>query len=285
MEGATTSNLPGPSSLMASSASFSQAISTSPMPALHEGGGRAAGAGVEHRHVLVEPRDEVLGASGLVAARLAERPGPRREVVPARAARGLGVGRDHRDAGLGQVAPVLDALRVALAHQEHDGRGVGRAVVGQPLLPVGRKQPGLLGDLVDVVGQRQRHHVGLQAVDDRAGLLARAAVRLPDGDVLARLRLPVLGELLVEVLVELARRIVGDVEQGHRLPAALGDGRTGAGRESEEASEPIRRMLHGVHGPLIGSERDLERVKKKFSASRSPPSRRRRRTWCARSRP
>ena len=31
-DGATTSNLPGPSSLIASSASFSQASSTSPMP-------------------------------------------------------------------------------------------------------------------------------------------------------------------------------------------------------------------------------------------------------------
>ncbi len=31
-DGATTSNLPGPSSLMASKASFSHAISTSPMP-------------------------------------------------------------------------------------------------------------------------------------------------------------------------------------------------------------------------------------------------------------
>ena len=46
-----------------------------------------------------------------------------------------------------------------------------------------------------------------------AGLLARAAVRLLDRDVLAGLRLPVLGEGGVEVLVELARRVVGDVEQ------------------------------------------------------------------------
>ncbi len=36
----------------------------------------------------------------------------------------------------------------------------------------------LVGDAVDVRGQRERHHVGLQAVDHRARLLARAAVRL-----------------------------------------------------------------------------------------------------------
>ncbi len=44
------------------------------------------------------------------------------------------------------------------------------------------------GDRIDVVGQRQRDDVGLQAVDHRARLLAGAAVRLLDGDVVAGLR-------------------------------------------------------------------------------------------------
>jgi hypothetical protein len=35
----------------------------------------------------------------------------------------------------------------------------------------------LVGDGVDVVGQRQRHHIGLEPVDHRARLLAGAAVR------------------------------------------------------------------------------------------------------------
>ena len=70
---------------------------------------------------------------------------PSGEVIPPRAARGLGVRRDHRHAGLHQVVPVLDALGIALAHEEHDGRGVGRAVVRQPRLPVRRDQLGLLG--------------------------------------------------------------------------------------------------------------------------------------------
>ena len=37
----------------------------------------------------------------------------------------------------------------------------------------------------------ERHDVGLQAVDHRAGLLARAAVRLLDGDLVAGLLEPV----------------------------------------------------------------------------------------------
>ena len=70
------------------------------------------------------------------------------------------------------------------------------------------------GDLVDVALERQRHDVGLEAVDDGAGLGAGAAVRLLDGDGLAGLLLPVGGEDVVVVLVELAGGIVGDVEDG-----------------------------------------------------------------------
>ena len=57
---------------------------------------------------------------------------------------------------------------------------------GQAVLPVRREAVRLLGDGVDVIGQSQRDHVGLQAVDHRARLLARAAVRLLDGDVVRR---------------------------------------------------------------------------------------------------
>ena len=84
----------------------------------------------------VEIGDEVLDL-GFVAAELAVGPGPGREVVPARAARGLGVRRDDLDAVLDQVAPVIDALGVALADEEDDGRGIGRRVVGELGAPVG----------------------------------------------------------------------------------------------------------------------------------------------------
>ncbi len=115
---------------------------------------------------------------------------------------------------LTEVVPVLDALRVALADEEHDRGGVGRAVVRQALLPVGREQRCPSSAMrVDVAGESERHHVGLEAVDHGAGLLARAAVRLLDGDVLAGLSLPMLRERGIEFLIELAGRIVGDVEE------------------------------------------------------------------------
>ena len=144
--------------------------------ALGKGGGRTARTGVEHRNVAVEVAQEGLGP-GLVAAELVERPAIGREIVPARAARGLRVRRDHLDVRLDEIAPILHALGVALADNEHDRRGVGRAAVGQARLPIGRQLSCLGGDLVDVRGERQGDDVGVEAVDHGARLLARAAVR------------------------------------------------------------------------------------------------------------
>ena len=93
--------------------------------ALREGGGRAARAGIEHRHVGVEILDELL-VLVLVVAELLVGVSPGGEIVPARAARGLRVRRDDLDAVLGQVIPILDPFRVPFADQEDDGRGVGR---------------------------------------------------------------------------------------------------------------------------------------------------------------
>ena len=82
----------------------------------------------------------------------------------------------------------------------------------QPALPVGGYKPPLDGELVDIVRQRQRGHVGVDPVDDRAGLLARPSVRLVDGDRVPCLLLPIFCEGLVVFDVQLPRGIVADVE-------------------------------------------------------------------------
>ena len=201
-------------------------------------------------NVVVEPRAPVSSTGTFLKMRLRkslvlassppydlEAIGPRRQVVPAGAARRLRVRRDHRHAGPRQVVPVLDLLRVALADQEHDRRRVGRAGVGQPRRPVGRNQLAGRHQRVDVVGERQGDDVGLEAVDDRARLASRAAVRLVDGDVLPGLGLPLLGEGDVDRLIQLAGRIVGDVEERD----GLGLGATGASRGSRRGRPPRRR--------------------------------------------
>ena len=179
---------------------------------LDEGHRRTPRAGIEHRHVLVEIADEI--ARLILRAVFLQCVAPRREIVPARAAGGFWIRRDHLDAGLHEVIPSPDALRVALADQEDDRGRIGGCVIGQLLLPVRRDQPAPR-DGVDVIGERKGHDVGLQAVDHRARLRARSAVGLLDLDGLAGLGLELSREGLVDRGVELARRIVRHVEQIH----------------------------------------------------------------------
>ena len=143
----------------------------------------------EDFRVLVDLGDEVLGLV-FGPAVLLQSIAPSRDVVPARAARGLRIGRHDLDAVLDEIRPVMNPLGIALPHQEHDGRGVGGRVIREPLLPVGRDEPAVLGKLIDVAAQGQRYDVGLEPVDHGARLLARAAVRLLNRHVLASLRLP-----------------------------------------------------------------------------------------------
>ena len=76
-----------------------------------------------------------------------------------------------------EVLPRLEALGVALADEEDDGRGVGRGVERELLLPVAVDELAARERYrVDVVAERERHDVRLDAVDYRAGLLAAAAV-------------------------------------------------------------------------------------------------------------
>src|SRR3546814_1482128 len=57
----------------------------------------------------------------------------------------------------------LDALGIALAHHQHDGRGVGRRVVRQLLLPVGGEPSAVFHQRIGVSRQGQRGYVGIQA--------------------------------------------------------------------------------------------------------------------------
>ncbi len=87
----------------------------------------------------------------------------------------------------------------------------------------------MLGKLVHVASESERHDIGVETVDNGARLLARAAVRLLDGHVFVGGRLPVLGEGCVEFLIELAGRVIGDIEEFG------GIGRHGTGQADAEA--------------------------------------------------
>ena len=246
---------------------------------LHEGGGGAPCPGIQHRHVLEEADDE-LPRPGLVTAPLLQGVAPGGQVVPPGHPGGLRVGGDHRDPRPHQVLPVLDLLRIPLPHQEDDGGGVGGAVVGEPALPVPGKELRLLGDGVDVVGEGQGHHVGLQAVDHGPGLLARSAVGLLDAQRLTGLLLPVPGEGGVELLVELPGRIVGDVQKGDVLRRGRRPQdrpRRGRGEQDDlkEFSQPHDGipLMEVVHGTAHGRPQKAiwNRLWSTFSSGRSPP--------------
>ena len=195
---------------------------------LCKGDGRPASAGVEHGNVAEEFCNEVLGlrlglghCRGLlgigeflqVAQLPLEHVSPGRQVIPARPARGLRMRRNHGNARLNQVGPIVNLLWIPLADEKHDGRGIRRTVMGEPLLPVGWQQAGLLVNRVDVVSQGQRHHRRLQPLDHRAGLLTRAAMRHANCHRLAGRFRPMFGERRVEFLVQLARGVIGNVQQ------------------------------------------------------------------------
>ena len=202
--------------------------------ALDECHRRAAGAGVEDRDVGVERLYEI--ARFILAAVFLQRVTPCGEIVPARAARGLRIWRDDFDARFHQVVPILDAFRIALAHQEHDGRSVGRGIRRQALLPVRRDQPAI-GDGVDVVGESERHDVGLKAVDHRARLRAGTAVGCFDRQRLAGIGLVPDLEGLAETGVKLPRRIVGNIKQAQ----------VGCGRRAGHQSQKQKTRRHAFH--------------------------------------
>ena len=136
--------------------------------------------------------------------------------------------------GLARSSQSWIALRIALADEEDDRGGVGRGIVRQALLPVGRDLAGLGGDRVDVGGERERHDIRREPVDHRAGLRARSAMRLLDRDRLAGVLLPFLDEGRVDRAVKLARRIIRDIEQ--HGSASAGDAPGAAKAASARAS-------------------------------------------------
>ena len=89
----------------------------------------------------------------------------------------------------------------------------GRAVVGQQGLPVLRQEAALLRDGINIVCERQRDDIGLQADDHRTGLLSRTVVRLIDRDVVARFGFPRFRKGGVDLLIKFPRWIIGDVQQ------------------------------------------------------------------------
>jgi hypothetical protein len=150
------------------------------------------------------------------------------EQVPLRGAGAERVRREHLDAGLEQVVPGADVLRVAFAHDERDHRG-GHEPLVLAVLPGRLDEPG-----VDEPG-----HVRLGGERDDVGLLAGLdGARLIAGRAEGRLELQPL---------PLRRRLEG----GDDL--VVDDLRRRVGHERERALRPVAaRRGGGVAALLVG---------------------------------
>lgn len=80
-----------------------------------------------------------------------------------------------------------------------------------------------------------------EAADHRERLTARVAMRLVDGDVGAELGFGVGDKRRIDLFVELARNVIGDVEQGSLLRES-GDREKEA--EGQQETEPRQRILN-----------------------------------------
>jgi hypothetical protein len=104
----------------------------------------------------------------------------------------------------------------------------------------------MLVELIHIARERKRHNIGLKAIDHRAGLLAGAAVRLLDGDVIARLRFPVLGKGDVVVLIKFASRIIGDIKD-RDVGRICTSGKDGDSRRKAECQGRAARQTIAMH--------------------------------------
>ena len=195
--------------------------------ALQEDGGGVAPALGQHRHVLEQFAHKLrrlrVGTAGFAHV------APGRQVGHAAIAAGLGVDHNHLDIGFDQIVPVLDAFGVAVAGQKQHGGGGGRGVVREFSGPVLGYQTAI-GQKLHVGGGVHGDDISVEPVVDGTCLCAGTTVGLVDLDVLAGGLLVVRDKRGVEILVELARYIVGRVEQGLRggqLGCRQGDARNG----------------------------------------------------------
>ena len=146
--------------------------------------------------------------------------------VPARAARGERVRRDHLNARLEQVVPGLQLLRVAVTYYEDDDRACDHALV-LVLVPVLRHEL-LLDERRDVRLERECDDVGIETGYDGPALLARRAVGLGERDAVSCLGLLKGRD---QLSVRLFRRRIGHERQLRVLRGARRQGRHGKAYE------------------------------------------------------
>ena len=85
-------------------------------------------------------------------------------------------------------------------------------MVRKPFLPIRGDQPAF-GQAFDIGRKCQRDDVGRQPIGDCSGLTRRTAVRLLNAHPVSRLRLILGDEFGIDLLIDLTRGVIGNVEE------------------------------------------------------------------------
>ena len=158
---------------------------------------------------------------------------PCRQIIPARSAGRLRVRDDDAHVLPEQIIPVLNVLRIVLAHQKNNRRCVRGAFQIELIRKTVLDQSRIRNHL-HIPLQCQRRHIRLQAVRHLKRLLARTSMRLYHRHILPGLLLPVIRKQCIVRFVQFSGRIVRDVCNLHflcvcgircRLPVAAHDSR------------------------------------------------------------
>ena len=118
----------------------------------------------------------------------------------------------------------------------------------KPFFPISGDQPAF-GQAFDIGRKRERDHIGRQPVGHCSGLTRRAAVGLLEAHPVPGFRLILGDEFGIDLLVDLARGIIGDIEELALLVALVvlkshqshRNGRQGQGK----GIEPFRVVILG----------------------------------------
>ena len=183
----------------------------------------------------------------IAAERALEREAPRGEVVPARAARRLRIRRDDLDArSPSRSGQSRMPFGLPLRTRNTIVDVYGELLFGnRDCHDAGRRRLTAL-DVVDVPRERERHDVRIEPVDDGARLAARAAVRHLHADALAGVGEPLRDELLVELAIQLARRIVRHVQELELAPSSPPPEPPQAPSATTLANNRFRIMVMGI---------------------------------------
>ena len=139
----------------------------------NEAGGSATTAGIKYGNIAEQLADK-FASLGIIATILLKSIGIGCQIGVTGVAGCFRVREDQLYVIAHQIAPVLDALRVAFTHKEGREGKVGAGVVWQILLPAFGNKPATVCQNLHIEHLVEGHDIGLETLHDGAGPVWRS---------------------------------------------------------------------------------------------------------------